>query len=259
MRRLLPILGASFGVGVFSAFNNFTLSLWLATYTSSYLLIGVLANSRSFVGAIVSPIAGAWSDRVWLGWLGRRRPFILVGGTLAAAALALTPILARLPFGTGWTAPGWLPSDVARDLPALGSAIVAILTFTIAINTMDDVHQALLVDVARPEERNRLSSLAVVTSFVGQVAILVLGFLLWQDEVPAAAFVLTAVLVTVGTLVTVIGVREPSPAAWLERRAMEAPKAPPVSPPNLGGIQGGPPSRGARARRPGTARGSRSP
>lgn len=228
MRRLLPILGASFGVGVFSAFNNFTLSLWLATFTSSYLLIGVLANSRSFVGAIVSPLTGAWSDRVWLGRLGRRRPFILVGGTLAAVALALTPELARLPYGTGWVAPQWLPPDVARDLPRLGSAIITILAFTILFNAMDDVHQALLVDVTEPAERNRLSSLSVVVNFVGQVAILVLGFLLWQDEVPPSAFAVTAGLVGVGMLITVIGVREPSPAAWRARHAAEAIPASPL-------------------------------
>lgn len=244
MRRLLPILGASFGVGVFSAFNNFTLSLWLATFTSSYLLIGVLANSRSFVGAIVSPLTGAWSDRIWLGRLGRRRPFILVGGTLAAVALALTPWLARLPYGTGWAAPQWLPPDVARDLPRLGSAIVAILIFTILFNAMDDVHQALLVDVTEPAERNRLSSLSVVTSFAGQVAILVLGFLLWQDEVPPSAFAVTAGLVAFGMLVTVVGVREPSPDAWRARHAAEAA---PVSAPILK-EPGAPPAPGRAAR-----------
>ena len=232
-------------MGIFSAFNNFTLSLWLATFTSSYLLIGVLANSRSFVGALVSPATGAWSDRVWLGWLGRRRPFILVGGTLAALSLALTPTLARLPFATDWTAPDWLPADVARDLPRLGSAIVAILVFTILFNAMDDVHQALLVDVTHPAERNRLSSLSVVTNFVGQVTILVLGFLLWQDAVPPSAFALTAMLVVGGMLVTVVGIREPSPEVWRRRRA----GAPPQSPPKLGGIEGGPsvPATSARA------------
>jgi len=40
--------GCSFGIGVFSAFNNFTLTLWLAGFTSSYLLLGLLGNSKSF-------------------------------------------------------------------------------------------------------------------------------------------------------------------------------------------------------------------
>src|SRR5439155_24423483 len=84
----LAYLGCAFGLGVFAAFNNFTLPLWLSTMTTSYLLIGLLGNTRSFEGALVSPVFGAWSDRSWAGWLGRRRPFILVGGLLSSALLA---------------------------------------------------------------------------------------------------------------------------------------------------------------------------
>src|SRR5437879_4836955 len=87
INQTLAYLGCSFGVGVFNAFNNFTLALWLSGFTTSYLLIGLLGNSRSFEGAVVSPLAGAWSDRIWIGWLGRRRPFILVGGLTSASPL----------------------------------------------------------------------------------------------------------------------------------------------------------------------------
>src|SRR5947207_15014330 len=107
----LSFLGCSVGIGVFSAFNNFTLTLWLATFTSSYVLLGLLGNSRTFEGAIVSPLAGAWSDKIWLGWLGRRRPFILVGGLLSALLLALTPAIGRF---TGPLAADWLPGEVGR-------------------------------------------------------------------------------------------------------------------------------------------------
>jgi hypothetical protein len=106
--RHLAYLGASFSVGGFSAFNNFSLSLWLTGFTSSYVLISLLGNTRSFEGAIVSPLTGAWSDRLWLGWLGRRRPFILVGGLLSALLLALTPAISRLAL------PAWLPPEVVR-------------------------------------------------------------------------------------------------------------------------------------------------
>src|ERR671936_3135507 len=90
-------LGCSLSVGIFHAFNNFTLPLWLTAFTTSYLLIGLLGNTRSFEGAVVSPLAGAWSDRTWAGWLGRRRPFILGGGLLSALLIALTPHIARQP------------------------------------------------------------------------------------------------------------------------------------------------------------------
>lgn len=54
--QFLAYLGCSFSLGVFSSFNNFALTLWLATFTSSYLLLSLLGNSKSFEGAIVSPL-----------------------------------------------------------------------------------------------------------------------------------------------------------------------------------------------------------
>ena len=54
----LSYLGCSVGIGVFSAFNNFTLTLWLATFTNSYIVLGLLGNTRTFEGAIVSPVRG---------------------------------------------------------------------------------------------------------------------------------------------------------------------------------------------------------
>src|SRR5581483_5786207 len=144
--------------------------LWLATFTNSYVLLGLLGNTRTFEGAIVSPLAGTWSDRTWLGWLGRRRPFILAGGLLSAVLLALTPSLGRLSIPL---AVAWLPGDIGR----LFATIATILLFTVTFNAMDDIHRALLVDIATPEERDGLSALAVATEMLSQVAILIVGFL----------------------------------------------------------------------------------
>jgi maltose/moltooligosaccharide transporter len=214
--QVLAYLGCSFSVGVFNAFNNFTLALWLAGLTSSYLLIGLLGNSRSFEGAIVSPLAGAWSDRTWAGWLGRRRPFILVGGLLSAAVVALTPSI-------GHYAGAVLPAGWPPELVRLAPSVVAIFLFTLMFNLMDDVHKALLPDVSHGPERNRLSSLSVVVDMAGQVAILALGALLWRDGVPDTAFVVAGGLIAVGVMVTVVGVREPAPAALVEDQVPEAP------------------------------------
>jgi MFS family permease len=205
MRQRLAYLGCSFGTGVFSAFNNFTLTLWLAAFTDSYLLLGLLGNSRAFVGALVSPAVGGWSDRVWLGWLGRRRPFILAGTLLAGLGMALTPMVAALPITLDLD---WVP----RDMVLLGPAVVAILLYTAWYNAADDIHQALLVDVAPERERNRWAARSVVTHFAGQVAILLLGFAVWSEAVPSWAFAFTGALLVIGALVTVLGVREtPTP------------------------------------------------
>jgi Na+/melibiose symporter-like transporter len=211
----IAYLGCSFGIGAFSAFNNFTLTLWLAGFTSSYLLLGLLGNSRSFEGAIVSPLMGGWSDQTWLGWLGRRRPFILVGGLLSAALLALTPTL------SAWPVPSALAA-LAGSLTPLIPAIVAVFLFTLAFNVMDDIHKALLADITTPEERNGLSALSVVVDMAGNVAILALGFSLWRERVPDEAFPVAGALLAAGVLVTVAGVREPAPAVWAAERAHAA-------------------------------------
>jgi maltose/moltooligosaccharide transporter len=218
LRRIwIAYLGASFSIGVFSAFNNFTLTLWLSGMTSSYLVLGLMGNTRSFEGAIVSPLFGTWSDRTWLGWLGRRRPYILIGGLLSAILLAATPYVSALPIH--------LPEPWPGATSALLLAIVSIFLFTIAFNSMDDLHKALLADITRPKDRNMLSGLNVAVDMAGQVSILVLGFVLWSDGVPDNAFVLTGVLIAVGMLVTVSGVSEPKPAVWLAERQGDLPNS----------------------------------
>jgi MFS family permease len=231
MRQWLAYLGCSFGTGVFSAFNNFTLTLWLATFVDSYLLLGLLGNSRAFVGALVSPAIGGWSDRIWLGWLGRRRPFILAGTLLAGVGMALTPAVST----------------------SLWWAAAIILLYTASYNAADDVHQALLVDVAAEQERNRLAARSVVVHFAGQVAILLLGFAVWSAAVPDWAFGFTGALLVLGALVTVAGVRE-APSGG----AAHTPR-PPLTPrpalPHAGeeGPIGSWPAASARARHAGPA------
>lgn len=203
----LAYLGCSLSIGVFSAFNNFTLALWLSTFTTSYLLISLFGNTRSFEGCLVGPLVGAWSDHTWLGRLGRRRPFILVGGLASALLLALTPAIGRLP------APGWL-SWLRPDVFHLAPALASIFLFTLTFNAMGDTHEALLADITSGAERNRLAALRIVVNMAGQVGILVLGFFLWKSSVPDWAFLCTAALMAAGVLWTVARTKEPAPSAW---------------------------------------------
>src|SRR4029078_8780885 len=94
-------LGSSFSLGIFNAFNNYTLSLWLHGLNVPLVLISFLGNSISIEGTVVSPLAVMWSDRIWLGKLGRRRPFILVGGVASGLLFAGTPASARPPMPEG--------------------------------------------------------------------------------------------------------------------------------------------------------------
>ena len=210
----LAYLGCSLTIGVFSAFNNFTLALWLSGLTASYLVISLFGNTRSFEGAVVQPVVGAWSDRTWLGWLGRRRPFILTGGLTSAALLALTPAISRLPLPVAF---GWLPADAARLVPA----IAAIFLFTLTFNAMGDTHGALLADLAGGAQRNRLAAWSVLVNMAGQFGILGLVAFSSQHGIPDSAFAITGAIMAGGVLVTVLGVREPSPQAWGTREATD--------------------------------------
>lgn len=214
-------LGGAFSVGVYSAFNNYTMSLWLTGFTTSYILISLLGNSKSLEGAVVSPLAGVWSDRTWVPWLGRRRPFILAGGLLSALLIALTPAIARLPIPA--------PLGVPAEVVPVFSIVVAVFLFTLTFNLADDIHKALRADLAEDAELNLLSSLATIVDISAQVGILVLGFLIWSDHVPDWAFILAGALVALGVLVTVVGLREPPPEVWATMRSAGANGAEPAA------------------------------
>ena len=115
---------ASVGMGLFYAFNNFSLPLFYRTYTSSDALIGLLANTRSFMSAIVQPFVGAWSDRTWTK-MGRRKPFFAFSMPLVAVLLL-------------WCA--------AR--PPFGVLIAVQLILTFLFNVGVDPYTALISDIA---------------------------------------------------------------------------------------------------------------
>ncbi len=214
-RERIAYLGGSFSVGVYSAFNNYTMSLWLTSFTTSYVLISLLGNSKSVEGSIVSPLAGVASDRTWAGWLGRRRPYILVGGLLSALLLALTPLAARIPVPATL---GGLSEHTIRLVPI----VLVIFLFTLTFNLGDDLHKALRADLVDGDELNLLSSLATIVDIAAQVGILVLGFVLWSSEIPDWAFAVAGALVALGVLATTFGIREPPPAVWAGRNAAAA-------------------------------------
>jgi len=62
----------------------------------------ILFLAAPVTGLLVQPLIGHWSDNTW-GWLGRRRPFFLVGAILSSCMLILMPLSGAL-----WMAAGAL-------------------------------------------------------------------------------------------------------------------------------------------------------
>jgi Na+/melibiose symporter-like transporter len=147
---------ANLGYGMFYAFNNFVIPLWLRQYTGNAVLLGLMGGSHSFEGVIIQPVVGSISDRL-RGPGGRRRPFMRVFILLSALFLLLAPAVAQLP-------------PAAR----LGAVVGCIFLFTLTFNVAMDPYQALLADITTPEQRGKVTGFWFFVGALGQVLILVL-------------------------------------------------------------------------------------
>ncbi len=147
---------ANLGYGMFYAFNNFVIPLWLKHYTGNAILLGLMGGSHSFEGVIIQPVVGSISDRM-RGPGGRRRPFMRVFILISALFLLLAP------------AAGHLPPAVR-----LGAVVGCIFLFTLTFNVALDPYQALLADITTPEQRGKVTGFWFFVGALGQVLILVL-------------------------------------------------------------------------------------
>ncbi|MBI9072682.1 MAG: MFS transporter [Melioribacteraceae bacterium] len=95
--------------------------------------MGIVWAAGPIAGLIAQPIVGLVSDNVWF-WGGRRRPFILIGGTLAALMLLALPNIDIINTSLGLDA-------------LLGVAIVIALTLDLSINVSFNPTRSIIADV----------------------------------------------------------------------------------------------------------------
>ena len=149
---------ANLGAAVIYSLFNFGMPLYLSTYQINPSLIGLLANERSFVGALIQPFVGRLSDRTRTP-LGRRRPFFLVGIPLMSLALF---VLATHP-------PLWAVLS-----------IMAVAAFFLSVAW--DPYMALMADLFPPAHRGRVGGLLGVGNGLGTILFLVLALNLWEHN-----------------------------------------------------------------------------
>lgn len=120
--------------------------------------IGIVWAAGPLAGIFGQVIIGLISDRVWF-WGGRRRPFILVGGVLAALMLLALPNI-----------------DVINDFFGVGSilavAIVIALTLDLSINISFNPTRSIIADVT-PEGIPRTKGytwMQTISGFFGVLA-----------------------------------------------------------------------------------------
>jgi len=195
-RRAIALYSAaSLGTGFFYAFNNAVLPLLIPS--NNVLLVNLLSNTRSVEGAVIQPLVGAWSDRVWTP-LGRRRPFMLAAIPLSALIMALTPLAPGLPL-----------------------TVVDIVLFSLLFNIAADPYTALQADIAPPAQRPTLSAVATVIQFIGQVGLtLGLAFGPFGKHIPAGVYTVVAIGMLLPFLVTIAATPERRDSARLEPRRM---------------------------------------
>jgi Na+/melibiose symporter-like transporter len=186
---------AAIGGGFFYIFNNAVLPMLLSRLTGNVLLINLLSNTRSIEGAVIQPVVGAWSDRIWTR-LGRRRPFMLIAMPLCALFMALTPLAPSLPL-----------------------VVACIFAFSLLFNVAADPYAALQADIAPPAQRPTLSAVAKVVELAGQVSLgLLLTLGLFGKHIPLVAYPIVAAVILLTFLITVVGVPERREDVHLEPR-----------------------------------------
>ncbi|MFL0799687.1 MAG: MFS transporter [Agarilytica sp.] len=157
----LPATAMGFALSVQIAALSWILS---TQYQLEIHDIGLVWAAGPLAGILGQVIIGLISDRVWF-WGGRRRPFILIGGTLAALMLLMLPNIQVISSATGGT-------------EILIIAIIVALSLDLAINVSFNPTRSIIADVTyTPKERAKgytwmqtiSGSFGVAAYFIGAV------------------------------------------------------------------------------------------
>lgn len=183
-RRKVLFSTASFGAGMFNGFFNSALPLFLGRYDLPNVVVGLLAQERSFLGSIFEPIVGTVSDHTRTR-LGRRRPFFLIGAPLTALFLLI----------------------LSQEPPTFALvAILLVLPFFLVIANVP--YRTMMADIAAPDERGGLGGLMTVLEMLGQVGVVLLVAAVWTTNT-TIAFVAIALAIVLGFGLTFVSVKEP--------------------------------------------------
>jgi MFS family permease len=127
--------------------------------------IGVVWAAGPTAGILGQVIIGLISDKAWF-WGGRRRPFILLGGALAALAVFLLPRID-------------LVADLLGSSNLLVVAVLVALTLDVSINISFNPTRSLIADVT-PEGEARTRGytwMQTISGFWGVMAYLIGAFI----------------------------------------------------------------------------------
>lgn len=136
-----------FGIQIGFALQNANMSRVFQSLGSAIDDLPALWVAAPLTGLLVQPIIGHLSDKTWLGKLGRRRPYFLLGAVLAALSLFLMPL-----------------SEV------LLMAAVLLWVLDASLNISMEPFRAFVGDMLRKDQHT--AGYAVQTAFIGAGAVM---------------------------------------------------------------------------------------
>jgi maltose/moltooligosaccharide transporter len=150
-----------FGIQIGFALQNANMSRIFESLGSNLDELPALWIAAPLTGLLVQPVIGHLSDRTWLGWLGRRRPYFVGGAFLATLALLLMPLSSQL----------WMAAMLLWMLDA-------------SLNVSMEPVRAFVGDMLRKDQHT--IGYAVQTAFIGTGAVLGSVFPWLLDKIGAS-------------------------------------------------------------------------
>ena len=136
-----------FGIQIGFALQNANMSRIFQSLGEDLDRLPGLWVAAPLTGLLVQPIIGHMSDKTWLGRLGRRRPYFVLGAVLAALSLFLMPLA-----------------------PALLFAALLLWMLDASLNISMEPFRAFVGDMLRKDQHT--AGYAVQTAFIGAGAVL---------------------------------------------------------------------------------------
>lgn len=142
--------------------------------------IGWIWAAGPMAGILGQVIVGVISDNVWF-WNGRRRPFILIGGTLAALMLLALPNIGVISSALGFK-------------EVFGVALLIALTLDLAINISFNPTRSIIADVTPdgPLRTKGYTWMQTISGFFGVCAYLIGAFIGNETLIYVGFFVVLA-------------------------------------------------------------------
>ena len=202
-------------------------SLQSANISRIFATLGADPHSLSYfwilpplMGMLVQPLIGKWSDRTWWGWMGRRKPYLLIGSVIAVIVMALLPNAGSFNLSTSWLLLGL---DVA-----MWFGIFALMFLDTSINMAMQPFKMMVGDMVNEEQKGTAYSIQSFLCNAGSlVGYLFPIFFTWlgirntadagvvPDSVKWSFYVGAAILILC-VLYTFFTVKEMNPAEYAE-------------------------------------------